>query len=149
MNRSVLTAATLLTFLLVNGRAFADTPAPAGSPEPPKVETKLDAGDTAWMLMSTGLVLLMVPGLALFYGGMVRRKNVLGTMMHSFAAMAIVGVLWVLVGYAMAFGPGALGGWCGWSWSLVGLRGLDSPSAVIQPGGMSIPEYVFAMFQGV
>src|SRR5205809_927893 len=60
--------------------------------------------DTAWMLVSTGLVLLMVPGLALFYGGMVRRKNVLGTMMHSMVALGILGIEWVLIGYAFAFG---------------------------------------------
>ena len=66
----------------------------------------IDTGTTAWMLISTGLVLLMVPGLAMFYGGLVRTKNVIGTMMHSFAAMAIIGVIWAIFGYAMAFGPG-------------------------------------------
>src|SRR5579883_1848655 len=65
---------------------------------------KMDSGDTAWMLVSTGLVLLMVPGLALFYGGMVRRKNVLGTMMHCMVALALIGMQWVLFGYALAFG---------------------------------------------
>jgi Amt family ammonium transporter len=64
----------------------------------------VDSGSTAWMLTSSALVLLMVPGLALFYGGMIRRKNILTTMMHSFVAMAIIGVQWVLVGYALAFG---------------------------------------------
>src|ERR1019366_10545140 len=86
---------------------------------------EIDSGATAWMLTSTALVLLMVPGLAMFYGGLVRTKNVLGTMMHSFSAMAVVGVLWMLVGYCMCFGPNALGGWCGWSGHLLGLRGLD------------------------
>jgi Amt family ammonium transporter len=57
---------------------------------------EIDTGTTAWMLTSTSFVLLMVPGLAMFYGGLVRTKNVIGTMMHSFAAMAIVGVLWVV-----------------------------------------------------
>ena len=77
----------------------------------------IDTGATAWMLVSTALVLLMVPGLAMFYGGLVRTKNVLGTMMHSFAAMAIIGVLWVAVGYALAFGVGAaaaIGAIAGW-----------------------------------
>jgi Amt family ammonium transporter len=108
----------------------------------------IDSGATAWMLTSTALVLLMVPGLAMFYGGLVRTKNVLGTMMHSFGAMAVVGVEWVLIGYAMAFGPNVLGGWCGWSNGLVGLSSLDRPTSLIHPSGMSIPEYVYAMFQG-
>ena len=77
-----------------------------------KVE-KVDPGTTAWMLTSTALVLLMIPGLAMFYGGLVRTKNVLGTMMHSFAAMAIIGVLWPICGYALAFGSESNGvfGW--------------------------------------
>ncbi len=66
---------------------------------------KIDTGDTAWLLTSAALVLLMTPGLALFYGGMVRRKNVLGTMMHSFVAMGIISVQWVLIGYSLSFGP--------------------------------------------
>ena len=72
----------------------------------------MDTGTTAWMLTSTAFVLLMVPGLAMFYGGLVRTKNVLGTMMHSFAAMAIIDILWVVCGYAMCFG--ATHGWVGW-----------------------------------
>ncbi len=66
---------------------------------------KIDTGDTAWLLTSAALVLLMTPGLALFYGGMVRRKNVLGTIMHSFVAMGIISVQWVLIGYSLSFGP--------------------------------------------
>jgi Amt family ammonium transporter len=103
----------------------------------------VDTGVTAWMLTSTALVLLMIPGLAMFYGGLVRTKNVLGTMMHAFAAMAIIGVLWVVCGYAMAFGPNKLGGWFGWSGDLFLLRGIDGK--ILDSG---IPEYVFAMFQG-
>jgi len=76
--------------------------------------TATDSGTTAWMLTSTALVLLMIPGLAMFYGGLVRTKNVLGTMMHSFAAMAIIGVLWAVCGYALSFGKNILGGWIGW-----------------------------------
>ena len=72
--------------------------------------TPIDTGATAWMLTSTALVLLMVPGLAMFYGGLVRSKNVLGTIMHSFVAMGIISVLWVVVGYAMSFGKCILGG---------------------------------------
>ncbi len=76
---------------------------------------EVDTGATAWMLTSTALVLLMIPGLAMFYGGLVRSKNVLGTMMHSFAAMGIMTVLWVVIGYSMCFGDNILGGWIGWN----------------------------------
>ncbi len=106
-------------------------------------EVPVDTGTTSWMLTSTALVLLMVPGLALFYGGLVRTKNVLATMMHSFAAMAIVGVLWVVCGYALAFGPNVLGGWIGWNPQLFFLNGIEN---TIMSSG--VPEYVFAMFQG-
>src|SRR5438445_5284440 len=84
-------------------------------------QSKIDSGDTAWMLVSSGLVLLMVPGLALFYGGMVRRKNILGTMMQSMVALAVIGVQWVLFGYCLAFGD-SQGGWVGWSPKLLGLK---------------------------
>ena len=65
----------------------------------------MDSGDTAWMLMSTALVMIMLPGLALFYGGLVHRKNVLSTVMHSFFGLALVTVVWVIVGFTLAFGP--------------------------------------------
>ena len=65
----------------------------------------MDSGDTAWMLASTALVMIMLPGLALFYGGLVRRKNVLSTIMHSFFGLALVSVVWVIVGFSLAFGP--------------------------------------------
>ena len=101
-----------------------------------------DSGVTAWMLTSTALVLLMVPGLAMFYGGLVRTKNVLGTMMHSFASMAVIGVLWAVCGYAFCFGENRLGGWLGWNGNFFFLKGLDD--SMLDAG---IPEYVFAMFQ--
>jgi Amt family ammonium transporter len=103
----------------------------------------VDSGITAWMLVSTTLVLLMVPGLALFYGGLVRTKNVLGTMMHSFIAMAVVGIIWAVCGYSLAFGPNVLGGLVGWNPGFVFLTGIDQ---TIMSSG--VPEYVFAMFQG-
>ena len=78
-------------------------------------ETSIDTGTTAWMLTSTMLVLVMVRGPAMFYGGLVRSKNVLGTMMHSYASMAIIGVLWVVCVHALTFAPNILGGWIGWS----------------------------------
>ncbi|MCK4853755.1 MAG: ammonium transporter [Bacteroidales bacterium] len=103
----------------------------------------VDTGTTAWMLTSTALVLLMIPGLAMFYGGLVRTKNVLGTMMHSFTAMGVMAVLWVAVGYAMSFGSNVLGGWFGWSADYFFLKGIDE--TVMDAG---VPEYVFSMFQG-
>jgi Amt family ammonium transporter len=103
----------------------------------------IDTGATAWMLTSTALVLLMIPGLAMFYGGLVRSKNVLGTIMHSYVAMGIISVLWVIVGYSMCFGGNILGGWFGWNPDYFFLKGIDS--SIIAAG---IPEYVFSMFQG-
>ena len=103
----------------------------------------VDTGTTAWMLTSTALVLLMIPGLAMFYGGLVRTKNVLGTMMHSFAAMGVMTILWIAVGYSMSFGSNVLGGWIGWNRDYIFLQGIDN---TIMDAG--VPEYVFSMFQG-
>lgn len=103
---------------------------------------EIDTGTTAWMLTSTALVLLMIPGLAIFYAGLVKTKSVLGTMMHSFVAMGIMTVLWIAVGYSMSFGDNVLGGFFGWNKDYVFLNGIDESIT----GG--IPEYVFAMFQG-
>src|SRR5438093_6145281 len=100
--------------------AGAPAPASAAAPAaPPAPASKIDKGDTAWMLTSSLLVLMMtVPGLALFYGGMVRQKNALGTLMHSFIIAALISIQWVLWGYSLAFGPdkgGIIGGldWIG------------------------------------
>jgi hypothetical protein len=104
-------------------------------------------GDTAWMLVSSALVMLMVPGLALFYAGMVRRKNVLATMMHSMVALAVVGVYWVVVGYSLAFGQSIGGyGFLGWSNKLLFLAGVQSDE--ILPA-TNVPVYVHVMFQGM
>jgi Amt family ammonium transporter len=102
----------------------------------------VDTGTTAWMLTSTALVLLMVPGLAMFYGGLVRTKNVLGTMMHSFVAISIIGVLWTVCGYALTFGGNILGGFVGWNSDYFFLKGIDE--SIVD----GVPEYVLAMFQG-
>ncbi|MBU2539045.1 MAG: ammonium transporter [Proteobacteria bacterium] len=102
----------------------------------------IDSGTTAWMLISTALVLLMIPGLAMFYGGLVRTKNVLGTMMHSFVSMAVIGVLWVICGYSLTFGKNIFGGIIGWNPDYFMLKGIDE---TITNG---VPEYVLAMFQG-
>src|SRR5665811_2229916 len=104
--------------------------------------THIDSGATAWMLTSTALVLLMVPGLAMFYGGLVRSKNVLGTVMHSFVAMGIITILWIIVGYSMCFGQNTLGGWFGWNWDYFFLKGIDT--SILEA---KVPEYVFSMFQ--
>ena len=129
---------TSLRFLFVMGIMMMIPVAELFAADTPEI----DSGATAWMLTSTALVLLMVPGLAMFYGGLVRTKNVLGTMMHSFAAMGIMTVLWLVCGYSMAFGGNVLGGWFGWSSDYFMLRGIDES---ILEGG--IPEYVFSMFQ--
>ncbi|MBL6456065.1 ammonium transporter [Belnapia sp. T6] len=113
---------------------------------------KIDTGDTAWMLISTALVLMMtIPGLALFYAGMVRKKNVLATMMQSFTITALVTVVWMVAGYSIAFGEG--GPWFG-DLSKLFLSGLaenwDKPFTLGSGDGavaFTIPETVFLMFQ--
>ena len=122
--------AVLFIGLLALAPAFAEDPEPteikiAQPDTTKKADPPPDRGDTAWMLVSTGLVLLMVPGLALFYGGMVRRKNVLGTMMHSMVALAIIGIQWLLFGYCLAFGA-SQGGLIGWKPDFLGLNGVLS-----------------------
>jgi Amt family ammonium transporter len=108
----------------------------------------MNSGDTAWMLTSTALVMIMLPGLALFYGGLVRRKNVLSTIMHSFFGLAIVSVVWVLVGFSLAFGPDAnlfgISGLVG-NLDFVGFMNVGlEPSTVY---AVTIPFVLFAAFQ--
>jgi Amt family ammonium transporter len=109
---------------------------------------KIDSGDTAWMLTSSALVLMMtIPGLALFYGGMVRRKNVLATMAQSFGATCIITVLWMIVGYSAAFTPNPDAGvnaWIGGFGSLfLGSMSLNA----VNPLAATIPESVYMFFQ--
>src|SRR5688572_31980122 len=100
-------------------------PAPAAAAPAPAPASKIDKGDTAWMLTSSALVLMMTaPGLALFYGGMVRQKNALATLMQSFIIMAVISIVWVLWGYSLAFGPDKGGIIGGLDW--VGLRGVGT-----------------------
>ena len=99
----------------------------------------MDTGDTAWMLTASALVLLMTPGLAFFYGGLVRMRNVVSTIMYCFMAIAVVSVVWVLWGYSLAFGEG--GAFIG-DLSLLGLTGLDVASAEAEDG-----QLLFALFQ--
>ena len=105
----------------------------------------MNSGDTAWMLMATAMVMIMLPGLALFYGGLVRSKNVLSTVMHSWFGLALVSIVWVVIGFTLAFGTDVNG------WGLIG--GLDfaffnnvgmEPSTVY---AVTIPFVLFAMFQ--
>ncbi len=104
-----------------------------------------DSGDTAWMLAATALVMIMLPGLALFYGGLVRRKNVLSTIMHSFFGLAIVSVVWVLVGFSLAFGPDLNGMGLVGNLDYVGFMGVGlTPSTVY---AVTIPFVLFAAFQ--
>jgi Amt family ammonium transporter len=139
--------------------ATAPAAAPAGAPaaappaptEPVLVTNdKISSGDTAWMLTSTALVLMMtIPGLALFYGGMVRKKNVLATLMQSFAITCLVTILWWVIGYSFAFTPGGsayLGGF-----SRAFMNGMvylkDAGKTSVSHLGLTVPETVYAMFQ--
>ncbi|MDA8387158.1 MAG: ammonium transporter [Nitrospiraceae bacterium] len=105
----------------------------------------IDKADTAWMLVSTALVMLMTPGLAFFYGGMVRRKNVLGTLMHSFAALAIVSIQWMLFGYSLAFGPDVKGVIGNLDWTLLRHVGL-MPNPAYAP---TVPHLAFMIYQAM
>jgi len=117
-----------------------DQPAPANSSAP-----KVSPGDTAWILISAALVMLMTPGLALFYGGMVRTKNVLGTIMQSFMIIALITVQWVLFGYSLAFGPD-VGGLIG-DLSWFGLNGVGLTPNPDYAG--TVPHQAFMIYQGM
>lgn len=104
-------------------------------------ESKIDSGDTAWMLISCALVLLMTPGLALFYGGMVRTKNTLSSLMHSLVAMGLMTIQWVIIGYSLSFGSD-IGGFIG------GLDYMFLNNVGTEPSG-TIPHIVFMLFQGM
>src|SRR5215207_11514181 len=111
-------------------------------PTPP---TAINTGDTAWILMSAALVMLMTPALGFFYGGLVRRKNVLSTIMHSFFILALISVQWVLWGYTLAFGPdvGGLGIIGGLDW--LGLNGVGQEPSDLY--ATTIPHLAFMVFQ--
>jgi ammonium transporter, Amt family len=105
----------------------------------------INGADTTWLLISSAMVMLMTPALALFYGGMVRKKNLLSTMMMSFAIMALIGILWILYGYSFAFGTdhgGVFGGL-----NFLGLTGVgQDPSSVY---GTTVPHLIYMMYQGM
>ena len=105
----------------------------------------IDAADTAWVLISAALVLFMIPGLAFFYGGLVRRKNVAGTVMQVVVTMGVVGVVWVLWGYSLAFGP-SVGGFVG-NLEWFALSGVSATEA--GPYSDTIPHQAFMIFQGM
>jgi Amt family ammonium transporter len=110
-----------------------------------QTEGKIDAGDTAFVLLSAALVMLMTPGLAMFYGGMVRRKNVLGTIMQSFVAIAVVSVQWILFGYSLSFGPDVSGIIGSLDW--LGLRGVG-----VEPNpdyAATVPHIAFMIYQAM
>ena len=151
---TVLVGASLLVLGAAHhGLAQSGIAAPAVSPPPATSApasisagpgAKLDTGDTAWVLISTALVLLMTaPGLALFYGGMVRQKNALGTLMQSFIVLALISIQWVLWGYSLAFGPDKGGIIGGLEW--VGLRGVGQ--APNPDYAATIPHEAFMLFQ--
>ena len=129
--------------------AFTPVWALAGTEDWWKPMAQISAGDTAWVMTAAVLVLLMtIPGLALFYGGMVRKKNVLGTMMHSFSIAALVSVLWMAVGYSLAFAPGnaVIGGLDRVFLSGMGLD-MGKEMVTVAPNADTIPETVFMFFQ--
>ncbi len=138
----------VLTLSLLAGTAvFAEITKPEGvtqqANQSAAIAAKVDPGDTSWVLISAALVMLMTPGLALFYGGMVRRKNVLGTIMQSFIALAVITIQWVLYGYSLSFGPdiGHVIGSLAW----VGLRGVG-----LEPYpdySATIPHQAYMIFQ--
>jgi Amt family ammonium transporter len=105
---------------------------------------KMDSGDISWILISSALVMLMTPGLAFFYGGLVRRKNVLSIVMQSFITMAVVGVIWVLWGYSLAFGSDIMGIIGGLEW--FALNGVGLEPAPLAP---TIPHLAFMVYQGM
>jgi len=142
--RRLLGVLVIITFFCITGLVFAQEQ-PSQIEGTPTISSKIDTGDTAWVLVSTALVMLMTPGLALFYGGMVRGKNVLGTIMQNFFAIAIVSVQWILIGYSLAFGPDVHGIIGNLDWA--GLQGVGvNPNTDYAP---TIPHIAFMMFQAM
>ncbi|MDD5457020.1 MAG: ammonium transporter [Candidatus Margulisbacteria bacterium] len=136
---------TIVFIVLFAGFALGDDTV-ATDPKP-----YIDFGNTAWMLMSSALVLLMTaPGLALFYGGLVKRKNILSVLMQCFLTLALVTVFWVTIGYSLAFGPGkgVLGGFIGsLDWAMLRNVGMEPSPYYISQATARIPHLVFMLFQ--
>lgn len=139
MKRIFLTLVLLLVMILpiFSNLLFVDQVIPLDVP-------KFDTGDTAWMIVASLLVLLMTPGLAFFYGGLVGKNNVITTMLQSFLAMVVIAILWVVVGYGLCFGP-SIGGFIGDPTSHLFFQGVGITSSwVLSP---TIPLMVFAVYQ--
>lgn len=144
MRTLTITKLAWLALFLIIAAAISPSLAPAETGTPPPAP-RIDTGDTTWILISAALVMLMTPGLALFYGGMVRRKNVLGTIMHSFVAIALVSVQWILIGYSFAFGPDIKGLIGNLSWA--GLNGVGlTPNIDYAP---TVPHLAFMIYQAM
>jgi|FLYL01.1.fsa_nt_gi Amt family ammonium transporter len=114
--------------------------------------SEINSGDTAWMLCAAALVMFMTPGLGFFYAGFVRSKNVLGTIMQSFIVVALVGVLWVIIGYTLAFGPtegGVIGNLEFFGFNNVGVTPADTPVIGEVTWAPTIPHEAFAIFQAM
>ena len=145
MAKFFISLAALIVLILpvtVSGENLSEATATA---VPAVTAGAIDTGDTAWILISTALVMLMTPGLALFYGGMVRGKNVLGTLMQSFVAIALISVQWILVGYSLSFGPDINGIIGSLDW--IGLRGVGiEPNPDYAP---TIPHMAFMIYQAM
>lgn len=132
----------LVKRLAVSLAVILSAAVPSWAEEAAKEASKINTGDTAWVLVSSALVMLMTPGLALFYAGMVRRKNVLGTIMHSFVVLCFISVQWVLFGYTFSFGPDIGGIIGGLDW--LGLKGVGEAPSAYAP---TIPHLTFMVFQ--
>ncbi len=161
---ALLLLATTITFAQAPAAAPGAAPtvtAPPAADPPVPAPHGIDTGSTAWMLVSSALVLFMVPGLALFYGGMVRAKNVLNMFLCCMVAIGVIGLQWVVCGYAFAFGSGsvlktAAGSFLGWDNTLLFLRAFDAHGfgRLVTSGDTTgavstgVPELAFVMFQG-
>jgi Amt family ammonium transporter len=152
MKRFFIYLVLLGVFMTMAGLVYAEeqsttpTPQSVSSPAAQATQTevppKVDTGDTAWVLISTALVLLMTPGLAFFYGGMVGRKNVLGVLMQCFIILCVISIQWVLFGYSLSFGPGK-GFWGGFAWAGLSGVGLEP----FKDYAATIPHQLFMAYQ--
>ena len=146
--KKYMVVAVLLLGLMVAGICCAENQGPVQAPPGLQTETQgkspLDTGDTAWMLVSISFVMLMTPGLAFFYGGMVRRKNILGVLMQCFIVLGVITAQWILWGYSLSFAPGK-GFFGGLQW--LGLSGVGS--APFKDYAATIPHEAFMIFQAM